>query len=121
MRTCFSFSLGFNTWSKRLQEPGAPRPARCAGCRLGGVKASYGLDVGPVVSCGGDLQHGDDGALIQQAIRGHDFSEALFTAADAGLREKVGLIRGELGEKASVLQPLSHHHDSQMSKATIIF
>lgn len=74
------------TWTKRLQEPSPPGPARCASCRLDRVKGSDGLNISSVVTCRWDLQHWDDRALIQQTVRCHDFSVALLTAAHPGLK-----------------------------------
>lgn len=73
------------TRTKRLQKPCASHSARCAGSRLSGVQGSNCLDVSLVVASGGDLQHRDDGTLIQQPIGRHDFSVALFTATHTHL------------------------------------
>lgn len=78
------------TWTKRLQEPGPPGPAWCAGCRLDGVEGSDGLHVSSVVTCSWDLQHRDDCTLVQQAVRCHHFSVALLTATHTRLRKKTG-------------------------------
>lgn len=69
------------TWSKGLQEPGAPPSAWGAGFRQGGVEAPDRLHVGPVVSGRRDLQHRDYRALIQDPVRGHDLGVAVLTAA----------------------------------------
>lgn len=78
------------TWAEGLQEPGASRSAWCAGFRLGGVEGPNGLDIGLVVTCGGDLQHRDDCTLVQQAIRRHHFGVALLTATHSRLTRRGG-------------------------------
>lgn len=93
----FSFLFDFfvdcmvrNTWAEWLEEPGASRPARRVGCRLGGVESSDSLDICLVVSGGGDLQHRNDSTLVQQAIRRHYFSVAILTATHTRLTQGGG-------------------------------
>lgn len=78
------------TWTEGLQEPGAPRPAWCAGFRQGGAESSDGFHIGLVVTCSGDLEHRDDCALVQQAVGRHYFSVALLTPTHSGLTQGGG-------------------------------
>lgn len=78
------------TWTEGLQEPGAARPARWAGLRLGWAEGTDGLHISLVVASGGDLQYWDDGALVQHAVRGHHLGVALLTATHTRLEQEVG-------------------------------
>lgn len=77
------------TWPERLEVPGAAAPARLYGGGQGGVAGTAGLDVDVLVAGSWDFQHGNEGALVQQALRGQHLCVALLAHAQASLQGAV--------------------------------
>ncbi len=74
------------TGSEGLEEPGASGAAGEVGGGLSGVEGSDRLHISLTVSCGGDLKHRYDSALVQHSIRSQHLSKTLLAAAYASLQ-----------------------------------